>query len=220
MNFVGKYYVYAHSNEKYGIFYVGKGSGNRLLKTSNRNKFWKRIVDKHGFSAEILCLCKDETESYEKECEYIKKYKDLGQCHANFTNGGDGVKVDKRWWNEKISASLKGKKRNLGKESHSYKDFCTKDELYDLRVLQNKTTTFIANKYLVSVPTVCARLKEYGFKTTNGKEIYCHEKNMVFKSISDAAEALSVYRENIRKVLANKYKHTGGFTFSYRGNNV
>lgn len=215
-----EYYVYAHSNEKYGVFYVGKGSGERLTVTGNRNEFWKRIVKKHGFSAEILVFCNDEEDSYNKECEYIKKYKDLGQCVANFTNGGDGVRVDKRWWNHKISASLKGKNTKSGKESKSYKDFCTKEELQDLYLIQNKSTTFIAKKFNVSIPTVYARLEEFGLSAKCGKKIFCVEKNILFNSIAEAAKCLGVYRENIRKVLSGKYKHTGGFTFTYGEANV
>lgn len=52
----GKYYVYVHKRASDGsIFYVGKGSGRRLLDLSGRNAHWKRVVDRHGFTASKIC---------------------------------------------------------------------------------------------------------------------------------------------------------------------
>lgn len=47
----GKYYVYVHRKQTDGsIFYVGKGCGSRDKDRSGRNRHWKNVVAKHGFS--------------------------------------------------------------------------------------------------------------------------------------------------------------------------
>ena len=214
-----KYYVYAHSNEKFGTFYVGKGSGERLYKTANRSAFWKRIVKKYGYTVSILDDCLSEESAFERECHWIKHFKDAQQCVANFTLGGDGVRVEKRWWNEKISQALKGRKGKGGKESLSYKDFADDELLRRLYVTESRSVVYISELLGVSIPTVCARLRQFeiGVRPINerGKLIECISTGERFDSITAAAKHYGVFRENIRKVLAGKYKTTGGLSFKY-----
>ncbi|WP_396190200.1 hypothetical protein [Flavobacterium sp.] len=216
-----KYYIYAHINEKYGVFYVGKGSNNRLNITINRNDYWKRIVNKYGFIAVVLESCKTEDEAFKREIYWIDFYKKIGQCVANISLGGDGVRVDKRWWGSKISKSLTGIKRPSGKDSKSYKDIITKEELHDLYVVKKYSTPKIADMKNVSSTMIWERLKDYGIKPRSvharGKAILCTTNGKEYKSITEAANELGVFRENVRKVLSGKYKSTGGFNFKYKG---
>ena len=215
-----KYYVYAHSNDKYGVFYVGKGSGKRLYTTGNRNAFWKRVVQKHGYVASILeCSCTEE-DSYKAEQKWIEHYKALGQCTANFTLGGDGVRVNKRWWGDKISKSLIGKKSPTGQDSKSYKDFANKETLLTLYGKQNLSVVAISKLFNVSSTTVWERLKYHNIPirplSERGTNIVCTTNGLEFNSITEAAKTLGVYRENVRKVLSGKYKTTGGLSFKYK----
>ena len=214
-----KFYVYAHSNSKYGVFYIGKGSGERLYKTGNRNQFWKNIVSKHGYTASILEQCETENEAYQKEMYWIKKLKAKGECVANFTKGGDGVNVEHRWWNNKISAALKGKKSAQGPLSKNYKDFASKKELEDLYETKKMSVVFIAKKFNVSSTLVWSRLLAYGIAIRpikeRGKKIVCTTTGQSFNSITEAAKTLNLARENIRKVLYNKYKTTGNLHFQF-----
>jgi hypothetical protein len=216
---MNKYYVYAHKNNEYGVFYVGKGSNQRLYKTCNRSLFWKRITAKYGYEALILEECESEEIAFNMEIKWIKHFKDLGQCVANFTIGGDGVRVEKRWWNEAISNSLKGKHRRAGKESFSYKDFADEDLLKKLYVIEGKSSVEIAEMLNVSYGTVLTRLTTYGIQKRDSgikrKKIKCINDGIVYQSISDAAKKYGVFRENIRKVLSGKYKHTGNLKFIY-----
>jgi hypothetical protein len=69
----------------------------------------------------------------------------------------------------------------------------------------------------VSIPTICSRLNYYGIKKRNAGRskvrIKCVEDGMVFDSIMQCANHYGLYRENIKKVLCGKYKHTGNKTF-------
>ena len=215
-----KYYVYAHSNNQYGIFYIGKGSGKRLYTVGNRSLFWKRIVKKYGYEVSIIEECVTEEDAYQREIYWIAHYKSLGQCQANFSLGGDGINIKDRWWGDKISKSMKGVKRPKGKLSKSYKDFIDDANLHDLYERQQLSITSIAKMLDVSSTTVWERLKEYGIAirpmTERGKQITCTTTGVDFDSIKDAARVLGLHRENIRKVLSGKYKTTGGFHFKYK----
>lgn len=211
-----KYYVYAHKNKEYGVFYVGKGSNNRLFKTYNRSVFWKRIVAKYGYEAIILEECENEKDAFEKEIKWIKYFKELNQCVANFTLGGEGVQVEKRWWNEAISKALKGKNKRKGSESFSYKDFADEDLLKSLYIDKKMSSVEIAKLMNVSYTTVISRLNNYGIKIKpKGKKIICINDGTTHESITSAAKNYGLHRENIRKVLSGKYKTTGNLTFIY-----
>lgn len=213
-----KYYIYAHIRKDTNtIFYIGKGCSNRAYFKSNRSLFWKRIVEKHGYEVIFLLENLTEEEAYKAEVTFIMAEKLKGNCEANFTNGGDGVRVAKRWWNDAISKSLKGMKRAKGVNSKSYKDFADKETLYDLYVVQQKTSKEIELLYNVSYATVCSRLNQFNIPIRNaGKKtvkIKCLNDGLVFNSINDAARYYDVYRENINKVLKGIYKHTNNLKF-------
>lgn len=215
-----KYYVYAHTNEKYGVFYVGKGKGKRLFVTGNRNVFWKNIVKKYGYQAVIIEECDTEEVAYQREIHWINHFKSLGGCKANFTLGGDGVNVKVRWWYDKVSKSLTGKARPKGKESKSYKDFIDENNLRDFYVTEKLSTIEIGKIFGVSSTTVWERLKAYEIPVRpineRGTKIICTTNNTEFNSITDASRVFGLHRENIRKVLSGKYKTTGGLHFKYK----
>ncbi len=52
-------------------------------------------------------------------------------------------------------------------------------------------------------------------KIDSDVKIMCVTDGKEFASINDAAKHYNVFRENIRKVLHGKYKHTGGRLFKY-----
>lgn len=217
---MNKYYIYAHSTEAHGIFYIGKGSNKRLFTTGNRSEFWKRIVKKHGYTASILEECKTEEIAYEREIFWIAKYKKDGQCIANFSLGGDGVKVDKRWWGPAISAAMAGRPAKKGTESHNYKGSLTKEELEELYVNQHLNTIEVAELLGLTHTTISNRLKKFGIPIrgieSNRKIIVCTSSGKEFESITNAAKETGLFRENIRKVLSGKYKTTGGLHFKYK----
>lgn len=88
------FYVYLHKKKTTGdVFYVGKGSGNRAWDKYGRNVLWKRTVEKHGYTVEIVLHSLQEWYAFELERDLIAAF---GKVSAragtlvNMTDGGDG----------------------------------------------------------------------------------------------------------------------------------
>lgn len=89
------YYIYVHRTaDTNSIFYIGKGTKGRAWQTHNRSKFWKSLVEKHGYTAELVAFSEDEEDMYRLEKELIefygKRYNNTG-CLVNVNEGGRGV---------------------------------------------------------------------------------------------------------------------------------
>jgi predicted phage tail protein len=117
--------VYEHiRNDTNEVFYVGIGvdKGRAFIK-KGRTKFWKNIVNKVGYSVNIIHKDIEHKEAKKIEKYLIKKYgrKDLGLGNlVNMTDGGDGtlgliVSEERR---QKFIEINKGKTHFLGK-THS-----------------------------------------------------------------------------------------------------
>ena len=108
------HYTYLHlTKDTNKIFYIGKGSGNRAFSDNRRNKYWKNIVAKHGFNADILAYWDSEQDALEHEKVLIACFKDMGYKLANLTDGGQGSSGLKQLdeTKQKRSNALKGRKR-------------------------------------------------------------------------------------------------------------
>lgn len=107
------FYTYVHRRlDTNVVFYVGKGKGYRAHDKSNRNKYWRHIATKCGFSVEIVSRFVCETEAFEHERQLIAEYRALGIGLANMTEGGEGqsgrsLSPEHR---AKLSAALKGRR--------------------------------------------------------------------------------------------------------------
>lgn len=89
---MGEYYVYGHINPITNkFFYIGKGKGRRWETTRGRNEYWKRTVDKYGFSAIKLAENLTNEQAVEVEKQYIEKYgtANNGGSLVNMTTGGE-----------------------------------------------------------------------------------------------------------------------------------
>jgi hypothetical protein len=115
------FFVYLHRRASNGkVFYVGKGCRYRHKSLWNRSQHWQNIVNKHGYTIEIVQTGMQEWWAFELECELILKYSDHGLC--NRTNGGEGASgftiteetkqkhFEQRWsdkWRNNLSAKAK-----------------------------------------------------------------------------------------------------------------
>jgi len=128
-----QFYVYVHMKATDdSVFYVGKGCKYRYTTKQGRNQYWNRIVEKHGFVAEIVKsnLSFDEANAY--EIQLIQELKEQGCVLCNMTAGGEGClgvkKTDEqkaaisaknkgRKWSEESKAKMKGNKNSVGRSA-------------------------------------------------------------------------------------------------------
>lgn len=87
------FYVYLHRKKTTGeVFYVGKGKENRAWEKSGRNKYWKHIASKHGYTVEIYQNNLQEWYALELEQELILRFGRLVDntgSLCNITCGGE-----------------------------------------------------------------------------------------------------------------------------------
>jgi hypothetical protein len=125
--------VYRHIRlDKNEVFYIGIGRDNRPYMTNGRNRFWKNIVKKTEWKAEILFDDLTWEQACEKEKEFIKIYgrRDLKKGPlCNLTDGGEGVngRIVSEEVKTKISLKNTGKKRT---EEQKNKQSLSKKELF------------------------------------------------------------------------------------------
>lgn len=86
------FYIYRWINaENNEVFYVGKGSRQRLTQLSHRNRLVKKYLEENkNWYSEIIEYLEDEKEAFNKEDYWIKYYKNLGQATCNINKGGSG----------------------------------------------------------------------------------------------------------------------------------
>ena len=109
------YYVYLHRKVTTGeVFYVGKGNGRRLFKTSSRSSYWRNIYKKHGVVVEIVESGLQEWYAFELEQLLIAYYgrSDIGYGSlCNLSDGGEGnsgvLRSDE--FKNNLSKQMKGK---------------------------------------------------------------------------------------------------------------
>ena len=90
-----EYYVYVHKRNDTGeVFYVGKGCGRRAFWKNGRNRHWNFVVNKHGYTVEIIKGCLNEEEAFALEKDAIAYYGRKNLC--NYTDGGEGSSGAKR----------------------------------------------------------------------------------------------------------------------------
>ena len=117
-----RFYVYCHCKKTDGkCFYVGKGCKYRYSDTNGRNLHWNNIVNKHGFTWEILINNISEEKAFELEsiiCNQIG-YENL--CNLNQEKGNSGWTISEEQSKQR-SLVRKGKPKPEGfGEQHSKK---------------------------------------------------------------------------------------------------
>lgn len=113
------HYTYCHTRNDTGkVFYIGKGVKYRANAIKSRNQYWQNIVDKYGYSIEILAYWNTQAEALDHEKLLISCFKNMGYKLANLTDGGEGS----TGWNpsaetrQKMSISRKNLSQDLRKK--------------------------------------------------------------------------------------------------------
>lgn len=193
-----KYYVYEWFIEDTGeIFYVGKGSGNRVVSMKNRNEYFKNIRTKYKCNYRIVKDNLEEEEAYNLEYEYGMFLKSKNLCRACYVLGKTNKFIDKKI-KKKISNSLKQHDSwNKGKTNCYSEETLKKMSKAKLGIKQSKET------------------KEKRANTLKQKVIAVDPKtNKIFKefdSINQGAEYFGINASSISKNLAGIYKTSKGY---------
>lgn len=186
--------VYQHrrldTNE---IFYIGIGkSEKRAYSKSNRNEIWYRIVNKHGYSIEIIYKNITWENASKIERQLVKQYGRINLNNGtlcNMTDGGDGI-LNYQHTNEtkellrklKTGRKLTQKHIQILKESNTGRKH-THEELYKMSVSQlgeknhmwGKNGTAVSNSKLSSDIVIWIRNnfikgnKEFGYRPLGRK---------------------------------------------------
>lgn len=86
-----RFYVYEWYIRDTGeVFYVGKGTGNRLNELHNRNKYFNATYDKYSCGVRKIEEGLTNREACEREIERIAELWEIGEAKCNFTQGGTG----------------------------------------------------------------------------------------------------------------------------------
>jgi hypothetical protein len=195
------FYVYLHryaSGPKIGeIFYVGKGCGKRSISHCGRNRHWKNIVNKYGFTSELAAIDLSEDAAFSVEQKIID---DIGlDSLANLYTGGNGGRVPCEASRERMRRS-----NTVTKEELNARGF-------------NRT----GSKW---TPEARAKLLSSELRAKIGeaqrKTIAC-SNGMIFSHGDDAADWLSsagrvgVSKSNISKCCHGQRKSAYGFKWSF-----
>lgn len=86
-----RFYVYVwYIVDTDEVFYVGKGTGNRMNEVHNRNTYFNNVFNKYKCRNKIIEDNLTNEEACEKEIEYISYYWSIGEAKCNLTQGGTG----------------------------------------------------------------------------------------------------------------------------------
>lgn len=102
--------TYAHYTPQGRLFYIGKGSEKRAQSLKGRNKYWHRVVQKHGRpDIEILANWNTNQEACDHEMLLIDCFKELGHELVNMTAGGEGTYGVAPWnkgkpWSDEVKS--------------------------------------------------------------------------------------------------------------------
>lgn len=212
--------VYFHRKATNGeIFYVGMGSPKRPY-YKRRTDWWQNIVDKYGYTIDIVHKGLTQEEAYELEIKYIAQFGryDLGTGSlVNQTDGGpcfDGITKDKT---KNRGKSLKGRKKskehraNLSKSlSNLAKSDVHKSKISNAlkgRKLSEETKEKIRKNnaaYLKSKPIACFDycsdkwIANFSSHVDASKAIGCN-KGLIYRNSRGLSR--KVYSKNLKKYV-------------------
>lgn len=175
-------YVYKHIRlDTNDVFYIGIGlraNHKRARTIVRRNKFWKNIVDKTNWKAEIIFDNISFEEAKIKEIELIKKFgrRDLGQGNlVNLTNGGDATCGYIVTEETKKVLSQKNLGKKLSKEHKDKIAYSNKGKKRTKEAIQKMSLAKIGTKQ--SIESINKRrLKLIGNKSNTGKKFTDEQK--------------------------------------------
>ena len=209
-----KYYVYEwYIEETNEIFYVGKGTGNRVTSMKNRNSYFKNIRKKYKCNYRILKYFKNENDAYNYELKRGLELKEIGQAKACYVLGNFKKFIDDSVL-EKMKKTAFKKERipwNKGKKmSDEYKEKCRKRTLgtKQSEETRKKRSDSLKNHIVTKEAREkigLSKMKPIILINLDTKE------EIVYKKISNLAKELNICQSSLcrplksGKIYKNKY---------------
>jgi len=200
------FYTYIHrtadTNE---VFYVGKGKNKRASDKNNRNVWWHRKVNKHGYIVEIVAYWPTETEALQHEFFLIQCFEAMNITLTNIFKALGKERNNKKVSPESCKNYSKGRKKWWAAMSPEEK----LNRVEILRKANLGRTLSDERKKALSVfrtgrpnPKAC-------------KPVLCVTTGEFFKSVSEAAIKTVRDPAHIVKCCKGKAKATKGLEFAY-----
>ena len=186
--------VYRHrklSNRE--VFYIGIGNTKRPYNEINRSNFWKKTVEKHGYTVEVLATNLSREDACDLEVLLIQEYgrRTLGTGPLiNLTEGGEGASGYRHTAENLKEMSV----RMLGKTAHNKGIKMSEEQRLNLvEIYKNTDNTKMLNAAIEVL----------------GKKVIDTSTNIVYPSISQAANALGLDRKaTSKKLLGERFNDT------------
>lgn len=223
-----KYYVYEwYIIETNEVFYVGKGTGNRYKSLKSRNKFFIDMYKSHNCNVRKIYENLTEEESFEKEIETIKFYRE----HTNYrlTNQTDGGEGTSGW---QPSDEFRKKQSDIHKKQWENEDFRNKilairqDEngVYKSQEFRDKISKLVQGSNNPNYKNYWSEEKKEFLRqkqksnplyqnqsNPNAKKIICIETGEVFDCIKFAKEKYKIKTDaSITVALKEPIRTAGG----------
>lgn len=216
--------VYRHRrNDTNEIFYVGIGkTEKRAYSIHSRSKFWKSIVNKYGYSVEIVCTCDTWQEACQIEQYLIKYYgrRDLGTgTLVNLTDGGEGVLGHKPSEEtlKKKSEAMKGFKHS--EESKSKMSEVKRGKKRSEEV-KSKMSEYMKGKNNPMYGLTGEKNPNYGKKHSEetkakmgGKTIICTETGNIWHTVGSCAIDNGLNRSTLKGYLNGRLRNKTTFKY-------
>lgn len=191
-----RFYVYLHryaSGKKQGqVFYVGKGRYGRVLETKSRSRFWQNIVNKYGYTHEILMRFESESCAFSFERALIKFYGRDSLC--NLSDGGEGAS-GAVWTQESRERLSKAHANKVLSEYHrSAIRRTTKSDSHRKKLSKILMTPEVNEKLKMSAKVQFStdEKKAKHARSCGGKEVL-RSDGVIFHSVSDAARKMTEF---------------------------
>jgi hypothetical protein len=205
------FYVYCHRKKDDGkCFYIGKGCFKRYKSKQSRNQYWHNIVNKHGFTWEILINNISEEKAFELEsiiCEKIG-YENLCNMRSEKGDGGYG-------WSEESLLKIKNTWSNKSKEEV--------EKINNKRRLGNlgKPKLGSGRKFYTEEEKIQHSKILIGTKKPNNNravQMIDSNKNIIkeFNSIYEAAYYINVQPSSISFALMKEGRKSGKYFWKYK----
>jgi len=218
-----KYYVYEwFIVETEEVFYVGKGSGNRVASMKDRNEYFRNIRKKHNCDYRIVKYFDDEQEAYNFEREYGLEKKEIGQARACYVLGNINRYIDKNTILKMSKTHFKKKHIpwNTGmKMDESFKEKCR------INNLGKKQSEYTKNKRSMSLmnhsvsESARKRISESRKKKVLLVNTETGEKTL-FLSISELAKLFGVSQSAITPIIKNNRHYKNKYYISYANTEI